>query len=137
MNEEQWPADGGFFVAADYLTPRSSAISKVERVIANVTELDSPAGLENQILAAISRPDREVGGAPPDTMPSDILAMMKLAEIFELLEGDVHEILVAPIDIGLTKITIDSEDKGVEKEFIDLFDRLDMQEMVDHNWYGC
>lgn len=135
--EDKWPEDGGFFVAADYLTPRSTAISKVERLIANVGDLDSPDGLENQILAAITRPEREVGGAPPETMPSDILAMMKLAEIFELLEGDVHEILVAPIDIGLTKITVDSEDEGVEKEFIDLFDRLDMQEMVDHNWYGC
>lgn len=128
---QTWKEDGeGTFFVGENLTPRSDAMSKMERILTGVGETlwDDPAGFEQELFGALT--DR----ATPDRMPPKILAMMKLAEAFPILEGDVYQAMILPIDLGLTDIDPSCKDKGLEKEVIDLYDRLDMQELADMNW---
>ncbi len=131
-SEKIWEEDGeGTFFVGENLTPRSDAMSKMERILTGVgqTLWDDPAGFEQELFGALT-----VDRAIPDRMPPKILAMMKLAEAFPILEGDVYQAMILPIDLGLTDIDPSCEDEGLEKEVIDLYDRLDMQELVDMNW---
>lgn len=134
---EKWVDEGDekqgtFFVGMGH-TPRSDAIGKMERILTGVgqTLWDDPAGCEQEIFGAITG---EIDAATPDRMPSNILAMMKLAEIFPLLEGDVYQAMICPIDLGLTNIDPSCKDKGLQNEVIDFYDAVDMQECADINW---
>lgn len=129
-----WNAGMGMLIETEALAPRSRAISKMERVITGIGETywDKPDGFEQELFGAV----RGVEDTP-DRMPSNILAMMKLAETFPLVEGDVYQAMVCPIDLGLTDVEPSCKDKGLEKAVIDLYDRLDMQELADINWLYC
>ena len=131
-SEKKWENWMGAMVEGMNLTPRSDAISKMERIITGVgpTLWDDPAGYEQELFGALTTTTPEM----PDRMPSNILAMMKLAETFPLVEGDVYQAMICPIDLGLTNIDPSCKDKGLENEVIDLYDRLDMQELADINW---
>lgn len=93
--------------------------------------------------------ERIVGGIDPNTlqasvyepegtdpMPSNILAMMQLAEYFCNVEGDIFQTIEAPMQIGLRDLLVNSSDKEVEKEFRDIYSegRLDLQEVVYGIW---
>lgn len=136
-NEQPWDNEmGTFFVG---ITPRSDAIGKMERLIAGVQSefLDKPDAFEQQLFGALTKTETAIDRDSPDTMPSDILAMMQLAEGFSLIEGDVYQIMIAPIDLGLTKIDLSCDDEGIEREVIDLFDTLDIQDCAEQNWLYC
>lgn len=136
MDWQDWM--GGMVTEAD-LTPRSDAISKMERLIAGVRPefLDKPDAFEQQLFGALTKTTDAIDRTMPDRLPSDILAMMRLAESFSLIEGDVYQIMIAPIDFGLTKIDLSCDDEGIEKEVIDLFDKIDIQDCAETNWLYC
>ena len=123
--------EDGFGLRGDTLgiTPRTAIIQKMERVL---TGLD-----ESQLMASMTTPEKELEAGSVERMPSNIRAMMLLAEAYDLLEGDVHEIMNVPIDVGLTDITIDCTDSVVKNIYIDMFDAVNMQEMVEYNWLYC
>ena len=140
---DEWIDEGddrqGVFLQPIHMIPRTRAISKIERLIAGVSvdELEDVAGFENSIIGAATKREGEIEAGAVHRMPSDILAMMKLAESFSLLEGDVYQILTVPIDLGLTKLRITSKDEGVQKHFQELYKALDMEEMIGYNWHYC
>lgn len=100
----------------------SAAIENIERMISGVEP--------NRLQAAIARGDEA------DAMPSDILAMMKLAEYYWKVEGDVAQTIIAPLEIGLRELRVSSKDKGVETEFKKLYDEtsLDMLTVLQGIW---
>ena len=144
--EQVWNREeDGFFVDASRagVTPSASNMKRISEMLSGLDE--------NKLMAALTAPEEEIekdsdslvavkeGAIAPsvERMPSNIRAMMFLAEGYDLLEGDVHEILNVPIDLGLTDITVDCADPGVKKLYEDLFTALNMQEMVENNWLYC
>jgi len=137
-------AQDGFYINASSkgVTPSTVNVKKIEEMLSGLNE--------NTLMAALTAPEEKVEkddsviseedklrAASVERMPSNIRAMMLLAEAYDLLEGDVHEIMNVPIDIGLTDITIDCTDNEVKKEYEDLFTALNIQEMVEYNWLYC
>ena len=144
--EDEWDNErDGFYLRGDTMgiTPSTIIVRKMQGLLSGLDE--------SQLLASLTAAERDVEkdddslvseedrhrGSSVERMPSNIRAMMRLAEAFDILEGDFHEIVNVPIDIGLTDITIDCTDAKVQQEYEDVFDALNMQEMVEYNWLYC
>jgi len=145
--EPVWRKEDGFGIDASKI-----GVTPVANTMRSVTELLS--GLdENKLMAALTAPkeeikkeigdsviseeDRLVAGSV-ERMPSNIRAMMLLAEAYDMIEGDFHEILTTPIALGLTKIRIDCPEVKVRQIYEDLYTALKMQNKVKYNWlYGA
>jgi len=129
--DPMWDKEDGHGLRGDVLgiTPRTTMIQKMEKML---TGLD-----ESTLVASLTAPEDELEAGAVERMPSSIRAMMLLAEAYDLLEGDVHEIINVPIDVGLTDITIDCADDEVKNTYIDVFDAINMQQMVEYNWLYC
>ena len=143
--EQVWNKEqDGFYIDASSkgVTPSTVHVRKVEALLSGLDE--------NKLMAALTAPEEKVEdddsliseedkskAASVERMPSNIRAMMRLAEAYDLLEGDVHEIMNVPIDVGLTDITVDCSDNEVKKVYEDLFTALNIQEMVEYNWLYC
>jgi hypothetical protein len=86
----------------------------------------------NRVYASVIRGDTD----DTSPMPSDILAMMQLAEYYMKTEGDVFQTIEAPLQIGLRELRVSSKDPGVEDLFRELYDEanLDMLEVLYDIW---
>ncbi len=136
--EPIWGKEDGFGLRGDDLgiTPGTIHIKKIEELL---TGLD-----ENQLMGALTAPEdslvvpgEEAVAGAVERMPSRIRAMMLLAEAYDIAEGDVHEIMNVPIDVGLTDIRIDCADNEIKKIYEDMFTAIGMQEAVEQNWLYC
>ncbi len=126
--DKPWDIDDGHGLSgADLgITPRTVTMRKIEDAL---TGLD-----ESALMAALTTPERELEAGAVERMPSRIRAMMQLVEAYNIVEGDVYEIINVPIDVGLTEIKIDSTDVEIKKIYEDMFTAIGMQEVVESNW---
>lgn len=69
-----------------------------------------------------------------DHMPMEILAAMRLSEHYTRLEGDVWQTVLVPIQLALRDVEITSEDKGVEKELQEIYDSIDLNQVLLWLW---
>ena len=113
------------------LAPRSESWEIVERTIGGLSDI-AGYGDTNKLLAALQSAETQVA----DPMPSDILAMMKLAEYFCRVEGDVWQTIEIPINVGLKDLVIRGADKGLETQIKELYDQshLDMLDLLTQIW---
>lgn len=113
------------------LSPRSESWEVVERVVGGLSDIAGYTDT-NQLLAALQKAEMAVA----DPMPSDILAMMKLAEYFWKVEGDVAHTIEVPINVGLKDLVVRGADKGAETAIKDLYDQshLDMLDLLTQIW---
>jgi len=145
--EPVWNKDkDGFYINASSkgVTPSTVNVRKIEEMLSGLDEnkliaaLIAPEGkVEEEVSDSVVSEEDKLKAGSVERMPSNIRAMMLLAEAYDLLEGDVHEIMNVPIDVGLTDITVDCADEAVKKEYEDIFNALNVQEMVEYNWLYC
>ena len=136
----------GFFIDASKtnVMPSANVMRRMTELLSGLDESRLMAALtasEEEIKkeisdSVISEEDRAKAGAV-ERMPSNIRAMMELAEAYDMIEGDFHEILTTPISLGLTEIRIDCPDVKVRQTYEDLYSALKMQEMTKYNWLYC
>lgn len=91
----------------------------------------------NVIEAAIQRQERASESLGPDPIPNDILTMMELSELFSKTEGDVFQLIEAPMDLSLRAIDIDCSDKGIQRELESIYDSetgVDINDLMSQLW---
>jgi len=123
--QDEW----GMALKLDF-APTSTNLEAIDRVMGGLVDV---AGYKkpDQLLAAIVEADL---GDSADPMPSDILAMMKLAEYFIKVEGDVWQTIEVPLTVGLKQLVIEGPDEGLEKDIRQLYESLDMLEILTQLW---
>ena len=117
--EEDTSRYGSYFERDD----RSLIVRSAEHIERIVGGIDP-----NQLQASVYEPEGT------DPMPSNILAMMQLSEYYCNVEGDIFQTIEAPMQIGLRKLLVNSQDKKVEQEYRNLYSKLDIQEVVYGIW---
>jgi len=114
---------GAFVERTD--TERYAVIRAARAIEYTITGQD-PKQLRESILHA------DLTAADP--MPAAIRAMMDLADYYTKTEGDVWQVIEAPLQIGFRELIVSSKDKGVETEFKELYDELDMYKIMEGIW---
>ena len=69
-----------------------------------------------------------------DHMPTAIMAAMKLSEYYVRTEGDLWQTVVVPIQLALRPIEIRSDDKGVERELMEIYEDIDLNQILLWLW---
>lgn len=71
-----------------------------------------------------------------DPMPAAILAMMRLSEYYTRSEGDVFQVIEAPLDIALKPLDFSSPDTGFRDALEELYseEHLDMWQNLYYFW---
>lgn len=64
-----------------------------------------------------------------------IRAMMMVCESFEILEGDIKQAIIAPMEIGFTGVDVVCEDKTARKEAEDLMAAIDLEAIMQDTWH--
>ena len=90
----------------------------------------------NIVEAAVVRQSSPTAPGP-DPIPNDILTMMELSELFAKTEGDVFQLIEAPMDLSLRPIDIDCSDKGIQKDLEYIYDSetgIDINDLMSQLW---
>jgi len=73
----------------------------------------------------------------PDPMPSDILAMMRLSDLYCRTEGDIFQLFEIPMDLSLRPVEIECPDKGLQNSLEEIYDEdigIDIDECLGQIW---
>lgn len=100
------------------IAPLSTKLDQFERVVLGQLSYDS---LSRLAQAA-------------DHMPIEILAAMKLSEFYMRTEGDLFTTVVVPIQLALRDVQVQSDDKGVEQELAQIYEDIELQQLLLWNW---
>lgn len=114
--------DWGYSVNMRQLTPISNALESMQNIMAGVD---------------LSSLDKLANTRSPDPMPADILAMMQLCDLYARTEGDVFQLIEAPMDLCLRPVDIDCPDKGFEKALAEVYNAtigVDIDEQIYQIW---
>jgi len=123
--QDEW----GMALKLDF-APTSTNLEVIHRVMGGLADI-SGFKEPNELMAALIGAEE---GDTADPMPSDILAMMKLAEYFCKVEGDVWQTIEVPLTVGLKQLVIEGPDEGLEKEVRQVYETLDMLETLTQLW---
>jgi len=118
-------------VVAHMHTPTSDAWEDLESYVGKP---DLVASSSDEIPALVMKAARRSARWMPDFMDARILAMMQLAEYLCLCEGDLWQICTIPAKIGITKITVRDKDEALAREYSDLFEEMNLEEVLRQAW---
>lgn len=106
--------------------------SRIEFDIAPLsTALDK---FEHVVLGQLDYKRLQLLGQIADHMPIEILASMKLSEYYMRTEGDLFTTVVVPIQLALRDVQVQSDDKGVERELAEIYEDIELQQLLLWNW---
>lgn len=102
------PEEFGFTAGMQHLTPHTDKLQELEILL---------QGEDISRVAELSKGERKA-----DTIPPDILANMKLSELYSRSEGDVFQIIEAPMDLSLKEVEIECPDTTMQSELEAIYD---------------
>ncbi len=124
--DQEIPTDGeamyGATVNMRQLTPVSNILEEMEGIL---------YGLSVERAKELS--DKRV----PDPMPSDILAMMRLSDLYCRTEGDIFQLFEIPMDLSLRPVEIECPDNGLQRSLEEIYDEdigIDIDECLSQIW---
>lgn len=93
-------------------------------------------GMEpNQIRARALMPYRSLSKEEQEEwIDPRILSMMVASEALMLRNGDVWEAFNSQIDLGMGPIIVSHEDRGIEKAYREMFERINIEYILEDAW---
>jgi hypothetical protein len=119
----------GFTVKMRDLTPASNVLEQIENIMEGAVKVPR--------IEELADHDLSPGDVAAMSIPSDILAMMRLSELFANTEGDVFQLIETPMDLSLRPLDMDCPDKAIEKDLMGIYDSefgIGIDELLSQIW---